>query len=136
MSRCCALITFIFFRFFLTSNMGKLGRNNFCLVVLRYQLQKAAIRRSILFFCPLHEQPVIIFPIFKRFTIYIVIFILQMCVHYSHSEMNSNGVQVLVSAFGIHFRFIGVSSVTGKILATKDSAGSPPPSAANDLVSW
>lgn len=34
---------------------------------------------------------------------------------FTYSATNSNGVQVVVSALGIHLRFIGVSRVTGNI---------------------
>ena len=54
----------------------------------------------------------------------------------SYSAMNSRGVHVLLSAFGIHFRFIGVSRVIGKIATTRDPAGSPLSLAANDFVNW
>lgn len=61
---------------------------------------------------------------------------LTIVVENNYSDMNSKGVHLVVSAFGIHFLFIGVSKVIGKIEATKDPAGRPLPSEANDFVNW
>lgn len=51
-----------------------------------------------------------------------------------HSAINSRGVQVVKSALGIHFRFMGVSKVIGKIATTRDWLGRPLLGPANDLV--
>lgn len=58
------------------------------------------------------------------------------CIWFPYSAMNSNGVHVEKSASGIHFLFIGVSSVIGKMETTNESAGKPDLFSANDLVNW
>lgn len=52
------------------------------------------------------------------------------------SATNSRGVQVEKSALGIHFLFMGVSSVIGKIETTSELSGRPEPEAESDFVSW
>lgn len=53
-----------------------------------------------------------------------------------YSVIKSTGVQVEKSALGIHLRFIGVSSVIGKIDTTNEFCGNPDFSSARDFVNW
>jgi len=66
----------------------------------------------------------------------VLVFVSLSLLFYTYSATNSSGVQVEKSAFGIHFRFIGVSRVTGTIATDSELGGSPLFSAARDLVSW
>lgn len=55
---------------------------------------------------------------------------------HTHSATNSSGVHEPKSPFGIHLRFIGVSSVTGRMDTTSAPSGRPELLPASDLVSW
>ena len=51
-------------------------------------------------------------------------------------EGRPSGVQADWSAFAIHLRFMGVSSVTGRMAAARQSSASPDPAHARLLVRW
>lgn len=111
-----------------------LSRDQLCFIVLSNKLQERTISRSFLILRPFPKQAI------KKQTFFINNINSKILIWYinvsPYFDTNSSGVQVLVSALGIHFLFIGVSKVTGRMLATKLLEGRPLSPAANDFVNW
>lgn len=56
--------------------------------------------------------------------------------YHSYLATKSRGVHVEKSALAIHFLFIGVSRVTGRMATAVAPVGRPDPGPASDCVNW